>query len=131
MRLAIRLKFIAYKLITVYYNVKIGLFLLFSVLGFNPAVANVTERKEKPKVLSDGVEDHYAQINVRGGLGLPTYGNLTNLFTAGHQDSLRLQRRSSETSHAVCTWLPRVLVQLAVPTARVQQGPLVSLRRVL
>lgn len=53
-----------FRLLSVYYNVKIGLYLLCSVLGFDPSILSVKERKEKPAVLTEGVSDKFVQINV-------------------------------------------------------------------
>lgn len=53
------------KLLTVYYNVKVGAYLLWSILSYGPdAVLNVKARNVKPDVLSKGITDHTVKINV-------------------------------------------------------------------
>lgn len=53
------------KLLTVYYNVKVGAYLLWSILSYGPdAVLTVKARNVKPDVLSKGITDHTVKINV-------------------------------------------------------------------
>lgn len=52
-----------FKLRSVYFNAKFGLYLLFNVLGFGPTALTVKERT-KPAVLTQGVNDQFVDINV-------------------------------------------------------------------
>lgn len=52
------------KVLSVYYNVKYGGYLLGNVLGYGPNILAVKERKVKPPVLSEGITDHTVKINV-------------------------------------------------------------------
>lgn len=52
------------KVLSVYYNVKYGGYLLGNVLGYGPDILSVKERKVKPPVLTEGITDHTVKINV-------------------------------------------------------------------
>lgn len=54
-----------FKLRSVYFNAKFGLYLLFNVLGFGPTALTVKERT-KPGVLTEGVNDQFVNVNVSG-----------------------------------------------------------------
>lgn len=55
----------AYRLLSFYYNVKVGLYLLYNLVNEGPSALQVKDRPEKPKVLADGEYTHrFVEINV-------------------------------------------------------------------
>lgn len=54
------------KLLSLYYNVKIGAFLVWCMISYGPStVLRVKERPNKPQILKQDVTDRFVKINVR------------------------------------------------------------------